>query len=89
LLHLAAYAVLGMLFLRGFKNSRFGIDYKFIVAASILLTGLYGVSDELHQHYVPHRTTSTLDALFDFLGGILGVYAYHSLLQRYPAIRRI
>ena len=88
-LHFVGYAFLGVLFLRGFRNSRFGTKHKFVMAASILLTGLYGVSDELHQLYVPLRDGNIQDALFDFLGGIFGVYLYQTLSERYPNIRRI
>jgi VanZ family protein len=56
---------------------------------SILLTGLYGASDELHQYFVPFRSADVWDILFDLLGGIFGVYLYQLLLERYPKIRRI
>lgn len=89
LLHVVGYALLGVLFLRGFRNSRFANEYTVIMAASILLTGLYGASDELHQYYVPYRNGNIWDLLFDFLGGIIGVYVYKLLLERYPKIGRI
>ena len=89
IVHFVGYALLALLLLRGFRNSRFGTKHKFIMAASIFLTGLYGVSDELHQLYVPHRNGSIQDALFDFLGAIFGAYLYQTLSERYPKIRRI
>jgi VanZ family protein len=89
LLHVVGYALLGVLFLRGFRNSKFANEYRVIMAASILLTGLYGASDELHQYYVPYRNGNIWDLLFDFLGGIIGVYVYKLLLERYPKIGRI
>ncbi len=88
-LHFAAYALLGLLFLRGFRHSRFGSEYGFAIAASIVLTGLYGVSDELHQYFVPYREASIWDGLFDFLGGTSGVYVYQVLIERFPWIRRV
>ena len=87
--HLLGYALLALLFLRSFRNSKFGNENKFIMAASIFLTGLYGASDELHQYYVPYRTGNIWDALFDLLGGIFGVYVYQRLLEKYPKIGRI
>ena len=89
LLHFASYALLGVLFLRGFRSSKFGNENKLIMAASILLTGLYGASDELHQYYIPYRIGNIWDALFDLLGGIFGVYVYQALLEIYPKIGRI
>ena len=89
ILHFAGYAILGLLFLRGFRNSKFRNESKLIMAASILLAGFYGASDELHQHYIPYRTGNIWDALFDLLGGIFGVYVYQTLLEKYPKIGRI
>ncbi|MBW1676162.1 MAG: VanZ family protein [Deltaproteobacteria bacterium] len=89
LLHLAGYALLGMLFLRGFRNSRFKNDFPLIRTASILLTAIYGATDELHQHYVPYRTADIWDVFFDLSGGFLGVYIYQKLSEKYPKIGRI
>ncbi|MDY6954387.1 MAG: VanZ family protein [Thermodesulfobacteriota bacterium] len=89
LLHLGAYAVLGALFLRGFNNSRHRNHGEGIRVVSILLTGIYGATDELHQYYVPFRSADTGDILCDFLGGFIGVYLYHLLMQRYPNLRPI
>ena len=89
LIHFAGYALLGLLFVRGFRNSRFKDGQKCIVAVSILLTGLYGAADELHQHYVAARTAEVLDVLFDLSGGIFGVIVYQILVIKYPALSRI
>ncbi len=49
-----------------------GLDRpSFRTAAAILLTGLFGISDEIHQHYVPARHGRALDALYDALGALL------------------
>ena len=89
LLHLVGYAILGMLFFRGFKNSRFSNNFALITTASILLTGTYGATDELHQHYVPYRTADIWDVFSDLLGRFLGVYIYQALSEKYPIIARI
>ncbi|NVM21610.1 MAG: VanZ family protein [Desulfobacterales bacterium] len=88
-LHLAGYALLGILFLRGFVNSRLSDGTATIKMASIFLTGLYGATDELHQHYVPFRTADIWDVFFDVSGGFIGVYLYQILLEKYPKIGRI
>jgi VanZ family protein len=48
-----------------------------MVILSVVLSSLYGVSDEIHQYFVPFREADLLDVLADTLGGILGVYIYH------------
>jgi VanZ family protein len=72
-----AYALLGVLFLRAFKTSRIKNNVKLMVILSVVLSSLYGVSDEIHQYFVPFREADLLDVLADTLGGILGVYIYH------------
>jgi VanZ family protein len=42
---------------------------------------LYGISDEIHQHFVPHRSVSVLDLLAD-LTGALTVSSVWLLMQR-------
>ncbi|RLB83262.1 MAG: hypothetical protein DRH15_05605 [Deltaproteobacteria bacterium] len=88
-LHLAGYSVLGVLFLRGFRNSRLKNRHKLIIVISILFTGIYGLTDEWHQYYVPLRSAEALDLLADFLGGMFGVYFYHRILEKYPVIGRL
>jgi len=48
---------------------------KRMVAGSIAFTlaGLYAVSDEFHQSFVPSRTSALGDVGFDFLGGVIGL----------------
>jgi VanZ family protein len=86
LLHFAGYALLGGLFLRGFRNSKFKNHDALISVASILLTGIYGATDELHQYFVPYRSAEVSDVLCDFLGGFFGVCAYNLFLKKYPEI---
>jgi VanZ family protein len=42
-------------------------------AAAFALAVLYGVSDEIHQAFVPGRTASVVDIAFDAAGAGLGV----------------
>lgn len=72
LLHLAEYALLGILLGRAIKGTWPGIDLwklYWLVAAIALI---YGISDEFHQAFVPGRTVSIWDALSDGIGGFLG-----------------
>jgi len=43
---------------------------------SIVLSSGYGISDEIHQYFVPSRNSDILDALADICGSIAGVLAY-------------
>ena len=73
-LHFVGYALLGALFLRAFKTSRIKNNLKFMLILSILLSSLYGISDEIHQYLIPYRDADLMDVLADTLGGIMGVY---------------
>ena len=72
ILHVAAYLPLGFLFFRALSADRPGKNHNTSLILSILLTGLYGLSDEWHQSFVPGRTAETADALADLAGGFLG-----------------
>jgi VanZ family protein len=78
-LHFVAYAFLGALFLRAFKTSRIKNNVKLILILSIFLSSLYGVSDEIHQYFVPYRSADLMDILADMLGGLTGGYLYRAI----------
>ena len=78
-LHFVAYALLGALFLRALSTTRIKHHLKLIVMLSILLSSLYGISDEIHQSFVPYRTSDYGDVLADILGSILGVYIFYKV----------
>lgn len=64
--HLFEYAVLAILLYRAMRN-----DYGW---RALLTGGLYALSDELHQSFVPGRNAELLDLAFDILGVVLGLY---------------
>jgi len=75
-LHICEYAVFGLLASRAFKNSpRKGFFENFKIMA-ILISILYGISDEFHQAFVAERHFSVFDMLADGIGGIIGVFVY-------------
>ena len=72
ILHLAAYALLGFLFFRALATGRFAENRNLALILSILFASLYGLSDEIHQSFVPGRSAEAADALADLAGGFLG-----------------
>jgi len=72
--HFSAYSILAILlglnmyFQEKWKSvSAFYLNYTFIIC------GLYGILDELHQLFVPHRSAEVLDWVADIGGTILGI----------------
>ncbi len=47
-----------------------------------VVAGLYGVVDELHQAFVPGRSSSARDMLFNTVGVVAGTCAFGYLLKR-------
>ena len=73
--HSIAYAVLAGLLLRAFAGGRLsGITWRAAAAAG-LVAAMYGVSDELHQSFVPGRTADRADVLADSIGAAVAVTA--------------
>lgn len=81
-LHLLAYAVLGVLFYRAYATLRIGAKKDRIAVLSILSAGLYGVSDEIHQYFVPGRHADVMDAAVDLVGAVCGVLCYRYFIKR-------
>ena len=73
--HSIAYAVLAGLLLRAIAGGRLsGITWRAAAAAG-LVAAMYGVSDELHQSFVPGRTADRGDVLADSIGAAVAVTA--------------
>jgi len=92
--HVIEYAVLGMLLYLCFHLT--SLRYQWIPfeletmhqkksISSFLVGFLYGVSDELHQEFVPGRTANPLDVVADAIGIVLGVMLMPYLLRLYRA----
>jgi hypothetical protein len=84
-LHALGYALLGALFYRAFNRQYPRKNAVRLILFSALSTGLYGLSDEIHQSFVPSRSADGFDVMADFLGGVAGVLAYHYLVTRAAA----
>ena len=75
LAHLLAYGLLASLIYFALEKSRVNFHPIFI---PFLVAFLYGVSDEIHQYFVPGRNADVFDALANGLGGFifpLGIHA--------------
>ena len=77
LYHFAAYAVMGVLFYRAYQTTPFNNNIQMLVLLSMISASLYGVSDEIHQAFVPARDGSLWDVVADILGAVGGVYLYN------------
>lgn len=69
--HGIIYGTLALLFFRALKNTCLGYSFTRIFAVTLIFSGLYALSDELHQLFVPGRDCSIFDLLIDFAGSFL------------------
>jgi VanZ family protein len=72
--HLIEYAILAALFWRALRdegNLRTKMSLLFI--AVWFVCGIFAVSDEFHQSFVPSRTASPHDVLIDICGALIGI----------------
>ena len=71
-LHVAEYAVLGALCYRAFRWGLSETWRPWAIPSAIILASIYGLSDEIHQAFVPFRDSSWLDWLADVVGSSIG-----------------
>jgi VanZ family protein len=81
LLHVGAYALLGLLFCRAYHSRWPAAAERSLARAGAASAAIFGLFDEIHQHFTPFRSADPLDVLADALGGALGVLAFHFLLE--------
>ncbi|HTR81138.1 MAG TPA: VanZ family protein [Bacteroidota bacterium] len=81
LVHIVIYFIFCWLTFRALSNapSRVVAQMSFFIA--IVLTILYGFSDEFHQLFVPGRSADVYDLTADSIGGFL--FLVIALFQRY------
>lgn len=85
LLHALAYAVLGLLVCRALLAG--GVLPRRAVLLALLIASAYGITDEIHQMYVPNREADVADWAADTIGAALGALLAAYLRRRRPAAR--
>ncbi len=85
-LHVVLYAGFGALVVRALARGwRRAVTARAAVLA-VVVCGVYGVSDEVHQHFVPPRQVEVLDVVADTIGGAIaagGLYACTIIRRRH------
>lgn len=71
--HFIGYAILGVLLLRGFAGAAWRGVTSRAGWLAVAVSSAYGVTDEVHQLFVPGRSATVEDWIADTLGAIAGV----------------
>ncbi len=86
-LHLVEYAVLGGL---SYRTCRWAAGPSVAGRAmmmTIIAVSFYGMTDEVHQAFVPFRQASGLDWLADTLGGAIGAVVVRRMTSGSASVR--
>ena len=76
ILHFFAYSLLGIFFFRAFETLPLKNRRKLLILLSIGAATLYGISDEIHQYFVPFRQADIFDVIANVIGSICGVIIF-------------
>lgn len=87
-MHFGAYGLLGVLLLGAMQVSGTGGYSIRQPALATLIASLYGITDEIHQSFVPGRTPDMLDWLADTSGALLATFLLAQLSRGLNAARR-
>lgn len=70
--HGVSYAGLGVMLMRALAGGRLSLmSWRHVVLATVI-GGVYGISDEFHQSFVPGRHSSLSDIAADTVGALVG-----------------
>ncbi len=71
LAHVGIYFILGILLHLTFRNSEKALLRRYPAIFAFAIGILYGISDEIHQSFVPGRTPSVIDVVANGIGLVL------------------
>lgn len=87
-LHFAAYGGLGLLSLRAVAGGQAAGVTAATAATAWAIASAYGVSDEVHQRFVPGRAADPADVLADALGAAAAIAGAFGIIRGSRAVRR-
>lgn len=74
--HLVEFFIFGILLIRALKESFKNFKIEKLIISAIIISSCYAAFDEAYQHFVPGRTVSLADFVFDFTGACFGIIFY-------------
>lgn len=83
-LHAVVYGLLGLLLLAAQPRQAQGYSWR-QVGISTLIASLYGLSDEIHQYFIPGRSSEVLDWVADTLGALIGAFLLAWLSRKWKS----
>ena len=68
--HMCEYGLFAILLFRALNGTLSRADFIWIASLTVMITLAYGMSDEFHQSFVPHRDADVKDLVADGFGAI-------------------
>jgi len=78
-LHGVEYGILALLCYRAFRWAAGSAVAQQAVVLAIVAASVYGITDEVHQFFVPFRESSWQDWLADTIGAVIGAMSWRFL----------
>jgi len=73
--HFILYFILALLLYRALSHTLTPVNRQYGLWMALILTILYGCSDEIHQYFVPLRKADIWDLLFDAVGACVAIFS--------------
>ena len=85
LIHGVEYGILGILLYQAFQQTT---QTRGSISLAIICSAVFGISDEIHQWFVPHRQADAWDVFADTVGATCFVFAWVFISKHYHAYRK-
>jgi VanZ family protein len=81
-LHAVEYSILSLLCYRAFRWAAGPAVARQAVVLAIVTASVFGLTDEVHQLFVPFRESSWQDWLADTIGAVIGAMSWRFLWSK-------
>ena len=81
-IHFIEYAILGWFCAGAAARTWHTSRARRTATFAVFVAAAWGISDEIHQSFVPGRSAEVADAIADMAGAVAGVGAWHLLSDR-------
>lgn len=82
--HFVEYLIFGGLLVNALRF-HMNADRAVICVVAVLIASVYGITDEIHQYFVPERSCDAADWAVDTIAATLGSLATWQILKRHAA----
>lgn len=82
LIHFVEFGILCLAICWSLSSAQVGSKEIYKIILAIGITSLYGISDEFHQSFTPHRSADVFDWLADTAGAVAAGFLWQTLVYK-------